>query len=169
MAFNNMSRDQFPLAKKPWDPIKQSARTGRQHRNAATGYTLFNQSAMPFGEHSGKIMERVPAEYLLWLIEQPWSGDFKWRNVKVYIALNLEEIKERAAKETPREEIVKITMPDGMTPLSEAPWIYQSKVRFSGRHHAYTLQCTCGEQHPANQDNVDATEAWKLKHYQKCS
>lgn len=30
--------------------------------------TLTDQSPMPFGEHKGKLMEDVPAEYLIWLI-----------------------------------------------------------------------------------------------------
>jgi hypothetical protein len=83
------------------DPVKQAARTGRGHYNAATGRTLYDQSAMPMGEHLGKDMERVPAKYYLWLLKRPWfaTATNGWEHVRDYIDRHLHEIEARAEKE----------------------------------------------------------------------
>lgn len=41
---------------------------------------------MPFGAHKGKPMGQVPAQYLDWLIDQPWIK--KWPEVERYILQN---------------------------------------------------------------------------------
>ena len=77
----------------PKDPTKEAALDGHHHRNAATGKTLFSQSAMPIGIHVGKDMERVPARYLLRmerLAEAMPSGP--WREVADYVKRHREEI-----------------------------------------------------------------------------
>lgn len=83
------------------DPVVVAAVQRRPHRNAATGRTLFHQSVMPVGLHLGKIMERVPADYFLYIRKtQPWmKGHHLWGNVWDYIDVNLSEIEVRCARE----------------------------------------------------------------------
>lgn len=70
----------------PPDPVAQAASAGRVHVNAATGRTLFRQSIMPVGVHRGKIMERLPAEYLRWVATQDWmKGHRFWGPVWDYV------------------------------------------------------------------------------------
>lgn len=85
--------------KGPPDPIAIGAARGVPHRTAATGGVLFHQSHMPYGQHTGKIMERVPAKYLLWVFESHWSTQWKWREIRSYVERHLEEIQARAAQE----------------------------------------------------------------------
>jgi len=55
-----------PIPSAPPDPILLGARGDRRlNYNSATGRRLFHQSHMPLGRHAGKIMERVPAAYLV--------------------------------------------------------------------------------------------------------
>lgn len=84
--------------KAPFDPIAHAKQTGQPHYSRATRGVLFHQSAMPLGVHQGKIMERVPADYLLWLREQKWSNSDKWKPVMDYVDINLEQIRERALR-----------------------------------------------------------------------
>lgn len=44
---------------------------------------LEDSDPMPFGEHKGKKMEDVPAQYLDWLRGQQWL--YKYPQVKAYI------------------------------------------------------------------------------------
>lgn len=41
---------------------------------------------MPWGTHKGIPMEKVPAEYLLWLFRQDWIRD--WPDVNDYLVAN---------------------------------------------------------------------------------
>lgn len=85
--------EQFPP---PLDPTKEAALDGQHHRNAATGTTLYHQSAMPVGIHAGKIMERVPADYLLRmarLAKDMPSGP--WAAVNDYVERHRQEIEVR--------------------------------------------------------------------------
>ena len=83
--------DEFPP---PADPTLVAAARGGQHKNAATGYTLYHQSAMPAGVHAGKTMERVPAEYLLRMAGSA-AGGAAWQAVKDYVKRHLAEITAR--------------------------------------------------------------------------
>lgn len=40
----------------------------------------------PIGEHKGKAYANVPASYLKWFNEQPWSNN--WPYIKLYIKEN---------------------------------------------------------------------------------
>ena len=44
---------------------------------------MSDSSRMPFGKYEGRRMENVPAEYLDWIIDQPWIS--KWPGLKAYI------------------------------------------------------------------------------------
>lgn len=45
-----------------------------------------DENVMPFGKYKGKAMGCVPAEYLDWLIDQPWIKT--WPEVEQYIVKN---------------------------------------------------------------------------------
>ena len=94
----------------PPDPIIQGARGERQvNYNSATGRVLFHQSHMPLGEHAGKIMERVPAKYLLDRFHtygrQKPEVRQRWFPIWSYVQRHLAEIEARAGgeKDSPRE------------------------------------------------------------------
>lgn len=57
-----------------------------------------DHSIMPFGKHKGKSLINVPADYLLWFIDQDWSD--AWPELVKYIKDNmpaiLSEVKEAA-------------------------------------------------------------------------
>lgn len=38
---------------------------------------ITNDSPMPFGPHKGTVMKDVPAEHLVWLLNQTWIGSYK--------------------------------------------------------------------------------------------
>jgi uncharacterized protein (DUF3820 family) len=61
---------------------------------------LNDTSLMPFGTHKGKRMINVPADYLLWLTDQPWmkTGSGFYALVREYIADNLDVIKKENKK-----------------------------------------------------------------------
>jgi hypothetical protein len=86
----------------PPDPIALGAEGKRAPNvNSATGRVLFHQSHMPLGCHAGKIMERVPAEHLLWIRNQPFARNDLWFPVWSYVDRHHEEIKARALAEKP--------------------------------------------------------------------
>jgi uncharacterized protein (DUF3820 family) len=60
------------------------------------GNKLSHSSMMPFGKHKGLRMDKVPAQYLIWLHDQGMQAG----NVKDYIENNRYEIDERFIKET---------------------------------------------------------------------
>ncbi len=47
---------------------------------------LTDKSPFPFGKYKGQPMEKVPADYLDWLMGQPWID--KWTAVVDYIERN---------------------------------------------------------------------------------
>lgn len=49
-----------------------------------------DESIMPFGKHRGKPLGEVPADYLVWLLEQDWATSDKWEGIYRY-ALNNEK------------------------------------------------------------------------------
>jgi hypothetical protein len=53
---------------------------------------------MPFGKHRGKHLNNVPATYLMWFLEQPWSD--KWPKVKTYCIENYEALQIDATEES---------------------------------------------------------------------
>ena len=59
--------------------------------------TLTDNSPFPFGQHKGKAMINVPAQYLLWCLEQDWFKS--WEAVELYILDNKEVIEQQAKKE----------------------------------------------------------------------
>lgn len=86
----------------PPDPVAQGAAKGIPNRNSAVGFWLHHQSHMPLGPHAGKIMQRVPAAYLLQLYDRAETQrDRSWFPVWSYIDRHLEEIRTRAATEKP--------------------------------------------------------------------
>lgn len=102
-----MHRSDFrKLDKAPPDPIMLGAQGKRPiNYNSATGRVLFHQNHMPIGEHAGKIMERVPAQYFLFIYSQSWSCSKKWFPVRSYVERHKEEIEIRAAKEAAKAPI----------------------------------------------------------------
>lgn len=54
---------------------------------------LTDQSLMPFGEHTGTPMEKVPASYLLWawneFLWRPIPSETKRGSVRAYIVENI--------------------------------------------------------------------------------
>jgi len=48
--------------------------------------TLTDNDLFPFGIHKGRPMQKVPATYLDWLIDQPWIKS--WPAVEEYIERN---------------------------------------------------------------------------------
>lgn len=51
---------------------------------------LTDQDPFPYGVHKDKPMEKVPASYLDWVIDQPWIN--KWPEVVEYIERNRKAI-----------------------------------------------------------------------------
>lgn len=71
---------------RPVDPIARSKAHGIPHYNQVLHTVLMPQSAMPIGPHAGKIMERVPADYLAWVDAQPWAATWPhWGPVHDYL------------------------------------------------------------------------------------
>ena len=104
MAMNGPIFDHEDLKKRkfwetaPFDPIAHAKQTNQPHYSRVTRGVLFDQSVMPLGIHLGKIMERVPADYFLWLREQNWAASEKWKAVMDYVDRNLEQIRKRASR-----------------------------------------------------------------------
>lgn len=109
----NLGRDELiRLPTAPPDPIMLGAKGQRPFNyNSATGRVLFHQNHMPMGEHAGKIMERVPGQYLLFVYSQSWSCSKKWFPVRSYVERHLEEIQQRAAREVAK---AKETLPSSL-------------------------------------------------------
>lgn len=53
-----------------------------------------DDTVLPWGKHKGLRMEDVPADYLLWLMEQKWLSD--WPGLHAYIRKNADTIYEQA-------------------------------------------------------------------------
>lgn len=92
--------------KPPPDPILLGARGQRPiNYNSAVGRKLFHQSHMPLGEHAGKLMERVPAAYLLQRYRAFLKGIRNrqerkaWFPVFSYVDRHFHELESRAATE----------------------------------------------------------------------
>lgn len=83
---NEDPRERFYQLRPVPDPVLVDAAARRPHTNAATGRVLFRQSVMPIGKHAGKIMERVPLDYLRWIhTTQGWmKGHHLWGAVWDY-------------------------------------------------------------------------------------
>ena len=47
---------------------------------------LSDSDPFPFGKYKGTPMEKVPARYLDWLIDQPWIS--RWPAIEEYIERN---------------------------------------------------------------------------------
>jgi hypothetical protein len=54
-----------------------------------------DDTPMPFGQHKGKPMRDVPADHLLWLLNQPWIGERK--QLHAYLVENRSALEEQAA------------------------------------------------------------------------
>ncbi len=87
----------------PADPLKDAQAQGRPHYSRATKGILYHQSFFPVGQlHRQKTMERVPATYLLWVVDQPFAKrDQGWQRVVDYVARHRAEIEVRAGLESP--------------------------------------------------------------------
>jgi len=55
---------------------------------------MTDSDLMPFGKYKGERMEKVPATYLSWIIDQPWIN--KWPDVEKYILDNMKVIDKQA-------------------------------------------------------------------------
>lgn len=55
-----------------------------------------DKDPMPFGKHKGKMLQDVPASYLVWLMQQEWAEE--WPELYDYLCKNegaiLQELKE---------------------------------------------------------------------------
>lgn len=60
---------------------------------------LRDTDEMPFGEHKGKQMIDVPAEYLLWL----YNNELRKGNVLNYIIDNMEALKKEVEESKPKK------------------------------------------------------------------
>lgn len=70
----------------PPDPTAQAKKAGSAHWNRSLGTVLMPQSVMPIGPHTGKLMERVPHDYLAYVQAQPWSKTWDpWHPVADYL------------------------------------------------------------------------------------
>ena len=59
---------------------------------------LEDNDLMPFGKHKGKKMKDVPARYLLWIYDQPWSLQ-KYPQVDAYIHYNFDVLEKEVEDE----------------------------------------------------------------------
>jgi len=145
----NLRADEFKVDRRPPpDPIMQGARGERMiNYNSAVGRWLFHQSHMPLGEHAGKIMQRVPAAYLLHVAKQPYARQRNWFPVLSYVQRHRQEIEERAKS----EQASPGPVPTGptSTPVFGLPHIR----RITGTNK---LTCQCGES-----CTIDASNEWK--------
>ena len=70
----------------PPNVTEQARQAGRAHFNRSLHAVLMPQSVMPIGPHTGKLMERVPPDYLAWVQAQPWAADWHpWHPVADYL------------------------------------------------------------------------------------
>lgn len=51
---------------------------------------------MPFGQHQGKPMANVPAQYLLYIYDKGWCSN--WPMVSAYIQDNLDGLRKEAGR-----------------------------------------------------------------------
>lgn len=65
-----------------------------------------DQYRMPFGKYKGHYIGEVPANYLVYLIEQPWL-EKRWPEVHQYITLKEDQIRVEAQEEQNRGEAYK--------------------------------------------------------------
>lgn len=61
-------------------------------RTPWTGDTVY-----PWEQHKGKAMKDVPAEHLMWLLEQPWIRD--WPGCHAYLETRRDELIQLRAKD----------------------------------------------------------------------
>ena len=62
---------------------------------------LEDDTPMPHGEHKGTNMEDIPADYLLWLDDQPWlKASTKWKEVREYIDDSRLWLEDEVARQT---------------------------------------------------------------------
>ena len=67
----------------PVNPLALAKKSGTPY---LTGKPLMPESPMPVGEHVGKTMRQVPAEYLRWVNAQPWAAEWRhWAPVADYL------------------------------------------------------------------------------------
>lgn len=84
----------------PLDPIAKSKALRIPHHSRATHGVLFHQSACPIGPHQGKIMERVPASWLIQIRTQTWAKTAAgYHQILDYIFRHEPEIEQRAQQE----------------------------------------------------------------------
>lgn len=91
----------------PHDPIRAARANNHPHYSRATKGVLFHQSAMPFGQYTGRIMTQVPAEFLLQVHQSWWGKKPKWAAVRDYTDRHLTEITERAKIEEAKRQANK--------------------------------------------------------------
>ncbi len=136
--------DLIPLRPAPPDPVMLGARGERPlNYNSAVGRWLMHQSHMPLGIHAGKIMQRVPAAYLLETARQPWCRGKDWFPVLSYVRRHRSEIEDRARTEIPTAPLSASDPVDGLPHIR--------------RHDAERrLTCACG-----GACRVDITGGWQ--------
>lgn len=67
----------------PVDPLREAKKRGLAY---TTARPLMPDSPFPFGEHLGKTMRQVPADFLRWVDAQPWAATWRaWQPVRDYL------------------------------------------------------------------------------------
>jgi hypothetical protein len=149
---NNFGVDLPQLPTAPPDPVMQGARGERRmNYNSALGYILMRQSHMPMGRHAGKIMQNVPADYLLEIYRDYDTLDhadlWLWRFVYDYICRDLEFIQLRAESQTPSADMPYVKRFDGtLVDLQQAAIRYEAKYRCELCHDSPSESCLCNPQ-----------------------
>lgn len=118
------AREEFWLTA-PADPMQQAQQAGALHLNKSLRACLMPQSAMPIGPHTGKLMERMPADYLAWVQAQPWAAQWHaWQPVADYLTrfpLNQEPGTKNQAQEWP-SHIAFVSPMQACAPSAEWHW-----------------------------------------------
>lgn len=63
-----------------------------------------DSDVMPFGKYHGEELQDVPAQYLLWLFDQPWLED-SWSELHEYISDRYEQL--ISVKKSPQHECLR--------------------------------------------------------------
>jgi hypothetical protein len=117
----------------PPDPTAQAKKAGRAHFNRSLHDVLMPQSVMPIGPHTGKLMERVPHDYLAWVQAQPWAAHWHpWHPVADY--LDRFPLPESQGPQWP-SHICTVTAMQACAPTQE--WNYPEHALLRCHHDIY--------------------------------
>lgn len=115
----------------PANPLALAKATGTPY---LTGKPLMPESPMPVGEHVGKTMRQVPADYLRWVNAQPWAATWRhWAPVADYLkrfpdVIGTPCVASDASTDTAQR--VPTIFVDTLTPCAPSPaWRFESFCR----------------------------------------